>query len=183
MFVPVFLFIDDFLVLFRFCCVSFVSFRFCFILFRFCCVSFRFVLFLPVSFRFNSVSFLALQSPVFCLGRTLSLTFFLFFSWNIVSTQREIYTQCADAAGILLHGKWTWKIYNGNISKWKHYPDSELNETMIWQAVYGYGATSIDSSSLIRPTIYLRSSSTWSPILQLMDTCFDIHAKYQLHCI
>jgi hypothetical protein len=21
------------------------------------------------------------------------------------------------------------------------------------------------------------------PILQLMDTCFDIHAKYQLHCI
>jgi hypothetical protein len=70
-----------------------------------------------VSFRFISVSFLALQSPVFCLGRTLSLTFFLFFSWNIVSTQREIYTQCADAAGILLHGKWTWKIYNGNISK------------------------------------------------------------------
>jgi hypothetical protein len=43
----------------------------------------------------------------FCLGRALSLTFFLFFSWNIVSTQREIYTQCADAAGILLHGKWT----------------------------------------------------------------------------
>ena len=91
MFVPYFLFIDYFLASFRFCCVSFVSFRLCFILFRFCCVSFRFVSFLPVSFRFISVSFLALQSPVFCLGRALSLTFFLFFSWNIVSTQREIY--------------------------------------------------------------------------------------------
>ena len=117
MFVSFFLLVDDFLVSFRFCCVSFVSFRFCFILFRFCCVSFRFVSFLPVSFRFISVSFFALQSPVFCLGRTLSFTFFLFFSWNIVSTQREICTQCADAAGILLHGKWTWKIDNGNISK------------------------------------------------------------------
>jgi hypothetical protein len=66
---------------FRFVSVvfRFVSFRFCFILFRFCCVSFRFLSFLPVSFRFISVSFLVLQSPVFCLGHTLSLTFFLFF--------------------------------------------------------------------------------------------------------
>jgi hypothetical protein len=97
---------------FRFVSVVFRLFRFVSALSCFVSVVSRFV-----SFRFISVSFLALQSPVFCLGRTLSLTFFLFFSWNIVSTQREIYTQCADAAGILLHGKWTWKIDNGNISK------------------------------------------------------------------
>ena len=144
MFVPFFFFS---LMIFWFRLLRFVSALSCFVSVVSRFVSFRFCLFRFVSFPFR---FLLYNHPFFCLVRTLSLTFFLFFSWNIVSTQREIYTQCADAAWILLHGKWTWKIHNGNISKWKHYPDSELNETMIWQAVYGYFPTSIDCSSLIR---------------------------------